>query len=727
MADNTDGDEPGGRVYNFPRLGFQLTPTTVMDPPAAPPNPSATDPNAVTVPSIRVRRSPLDIVNALPAPGALQPFTPGPTPAPAPQPGQVPDTFRSEPAGDMVGPRLGALGLAATLAIAVAALRGTHTMLSTWWENRQARNADGQALREARAKHHLAMQQAGFAAQQASAKHQAALHGIGQKAAQDRAKQNSKVPHSSEFGRKTLGRNNAGPGGAKPNNQQPKPAPKPVPKPNQINQKKPTALDDKKKPLPPKQPLPHKAPHRSSQGANDTLKKHQRPDPRKDRTTLPQALKKHVNDAAQKRLEQRRNNDIKPVLRKNTPKQQDKTPVNLKKAPKGPATPQGPGSGKGNGQQGTTTPNAKKTPQQPNSFGHAIKQGVQKAAARRWKRRHKNGQQQPVNLKKTPKVNLKKGPKQGPGNAQAPGANKQQQAKARNQARWKKARDYLKKKTTNGGATGGTQQAPGAGQGAQQGPQSPGGGSQDFSTPNGAGQQQRRRKSPFENAGQATGTTWTVESEHVPGSRAKRWEPDALTTGTPALPSTGPAALDTAPLRTPPRPGTSRPKEPIPMPPTPARREDPRITRAKKQAARTGGHVIAQARHMDGRHQTEITLDDALDQYGEFAADGFKTHDQAVKLARRAIKLRDTLAVFAEQLATENNLIGTLFTGAMARMSESMDLVARMAEEMQTSSLEAAEMAEGADNELNDAYRPFSTATADAGLAVPSAPVHNQA
>jgi hypothetical protein len=56
-----------------------------------------------------------------------------------------------------------------------------------------------------------------------------------------------------------------------------------------------------------------------------------------------------------------------------------------------------------------------------------------------------------------------------------------------------------------------------------------------------------------------------------------------------------------------------------------------------------------------------------------------------------------------------------------------MDLVARMADEMETTSLNAAEKAETAGNELNDAYRPYTTATADAGLATPSAPIHNRA
>jgi hypothetical protein len=35
-------------------------------------------------------------------------------------------------------------------------------------------------------------------------------------------------------------------------------------------------------------------------------------------------------------------------------------------------------------------------------------------------------------------------------------------------------------------------------------------------------------------------------------------------------------------------------------------------------------------------------------------------------------------------------------------------------------------MAETADNDLNDAYRPYNTATADAGLSTPSAPIHNE-
>jgi hypothetical protein len=234
----------------------------------------------------------------------------------------------------------------------------------------------------------------------------------------------------------------------------------------------------------------------------------------------------------------------------------------------------------------------------------------------------------------------------------------------------------------------------------------------------------RTRRSPFESAAHTAPTTYTVTSDHVPGSTTKPWEPDALTTGTPALPATGPAALDAAPTVHFPRPGTSRPKEAHPMPPAPAR-QDPRIAKARHQAARAAVNTVS--RHMDARHETEITLDDACDAADQLTADAFKTNEQSHKLSGQARRLRDAWINLAERCATENNLIGDLFTGAAIRFGESMELVARMADEMAVSSLEAAESAETAGNELNDAYRPYNTATADAGLTTPSAPAHNNA
>ncbi|MGW8702853.1 hypothetical protein ACWGOK_39110, partial [Streptomyces eurythermus] len=120
------------------------------------------------------------------------------------------------------------------------------------------------------------------------------------------------------------------------------------------------------------------------------------------------------------------------------------------------------------------------------------------------------------------------------------------------------------------------------------------------------------------------------------------------------------------------------------------------------------------------------TLDDACNGLDQLTTDAFATHNESQRLATKARSLRDTCLTFADYLATHHNLIGPLFTAALARFAESMDLVARMADEMETSSLEAAEKTETASNEMNDAYRPYNTATADAGLTTPSAPIHNE-
>jgi hypothetical protein len=129
---------------------------------------------------------------------------------------------------------------------------------------------------------------------------------------------------------------------------------------------------------------------------------------------------------------------------------------------------------------------------------------------------------------------------------------------------------------------------------------------------------------------------------------------------------------------------------------------------------------------MSEEHATEITLDDSLDEAQRFAKDAFTTHDECHRLAEKAHALRMACLQLAHELATKHNLIGRLFQSALARFAESMDLVDRMAQEMRMSSLEAAEMAEALSNDLDDAYRPYTQATADAGLTTPSAPIHNQ-
>ncbi|WP_234525967.1 hypothetical protein, partial [Streptomyces sp. MH192] len=674
-------------VINFPQIGFNLNPNTpgtpaIPPPPAQPPTPT-TDP-APAGPT-GSRRSPLDTIAALPSPGILQPALPTPAGLP-PTPGMVPDTFRNEPTSDQVGPRLGALGLAATLAVAVAALRGTHTVLSTWWENRQARQLENGKLREARLKHRLAMEN------------------LAGKAGQQRAK-NNRVPSSSEFGRKSLGNRSSsgggkgssgkggrgpggsgsgsgskssGPGGRGPGSS---PGSRRSPKKHDTagngtrpGRKNPGngsgtgaggGKDHARKNTP-------KGPHRNSQGGGAALKKQQKHTARhgKDggRTSLPDALKHDTAKAAARRLKKRRKNSDKPALwaadkpnSSKTPKTKKPGPGSKNTTPKASPSPKAGPNGK------TSTKNGKTPNQAPNRLDQAMWSDLKKKAQKRWKKRTKRDDRTPpiwASSKKT---------------SGGPAGKKKQKPSPGGKG---------SKKNTGGTWWG---KASNHARGAQTPPRTgPASGPQ--------------RQSPFAHAAQSGGVTYTVVSEHIPGSRARIWQPTAL----------------------PARPGTTRPQE-ASMPPNPPARipsGDPRLRKARHQAARTAIQTLG--RHMDDQHATEITLDDALDQYTQFAEDGFTTHDQALKLADRARTLRSVLEDLAEDLAVNHNLIGPLFSTAMAHMAESMDLVARMADEMQTSSLEAAEGAEAAANDLNDTYRPYTAAAADAGLSTPSAPIHNQ-
>ncbi|MFJ4473247.1 hypothetical protein ACIP2X_37935 [Streptomyces sp. NPDC089424] len=665
-------------VINFPRIGFTLTPTTTPNAPVIEP-PNTPTPGPAGTPA-QTRRSPLDLLACLPDPGILQPAIP--------TPGAVPATFQSEPAPDMVGPRLGALSLAAILAVAVAALRGSNTVMSTWWENRIARQAETDKLREARLKHQLAMQN------------------IGDKAAQQRAKTNSRVPSSSEFGRKTLGGRSGSGGsgsgggrGGKTNRSSKSSSSGPV---SPTGKKKDRGTT---KPSPPggsgngngrspkRKP---KAPHRPSQGGSHGLgNKPTRDNAKKKRNgnagqASPAGSTADVKKAAARRWKRRNKKGLdKPALWADT-QQTSKNSKNGKK-PSVKDTSTRPSKVKRNGKASTGHgPDTSKADQ-------PMWRTLKKSAARRWKQRQKrarkDGHTPPI--WKTDRTRTKQAPRQAPRDA-----NTKQSARSR----WERIRDYARRNSPWGSPR--TTPRPDGNPGPGPRRTAPTGG-------------HSHRRSPFENAGQAAGaTTWTVERADQPSPTTNPHPPAAaLTTGQPAL--------HAAPTPHSPRPGTTRPKDAIPMPPAPVpAARDPRISKAKTQAARTAHDSVG--RRMDDQHATEITLDDALDEYGAFKDDGFKTHDQALKLAGRARKLRDTLAAFAEDLAINHNLIGPLFSLAMARMSESMDLVARMADEMQVSSLEAAERSETADNDLNDAYRPYTTATADAGLATPSAPIHNQ-
>ncbi|MFF7335430.1 hypothetical protein [Streptomyces sp. NPDC008150] len=734
MSDNTtsnSGDGPGARVFNFPRIGFRpaatQAPNTTPAPAPAPATAPASDPATLTLPAQRVRRSPLDTIAALPDLGITQPLTTTPGSL---QPGHVPAAFRNEPApdhGQMAGRRLGALSLAAVLAVAVAALNGTARTLQDRRQRRLAQDAENAPLRKARLK-----QQAALAAGSTP------------------PGKNRRVPSSTEWGSKTVSKNRKPSTGSGPGSKSTgtpaakKPAPS---KPASRSSGKPGAshtsrtTSSGRKNTGPKttsakkqQPKSQDASRRHSKGSPNTPagkggkggkqpstartaldrirnRKNPHPAPKPGKApSVPRTVKDKARDAR-----------IKAKAARKEKVRADR--FNTK-------------------QKARKTARLEKEQQKKARNGHTLSQATVKEARRRLKKRRKN-LQPPVLSKAARKPKQKPAPSgqntkpaSGPaagkntGTAKPSGPNgtpgaaktstgatpktpptgstktngtKTNGGKTGKHSRWSKARAYARR---NAGTTGPNPASttPGgnntAGSSGTSGTTGPAAGN----TPNpgpgpgpGTGAGSRQRRSPFQNAGQATSGGYTVtitrDDQPTPGHSSA-----AIPTRRPAL---GPAPVPhTA------RPGTTR------------------IQEARTMAA----HVAQQhtGRHMDAQHATEITLDDALDEYGDFTADAFATNAQSHKLAGRARKLRDVLADFAEDLAINHNLIGPLFSAAMARMSESMDLVARMADEMETASLQAAEQAESADNDLNDAYRPYNTATADAGLSTPSAPIHNE-
>jgi len=125
-------------------------------------------------------------------------------------------------------------------------------------------------------------------------------------------------------------------------------------------------------------------------------------------------------------------------------------------------------------------------------------------------------------------------------------------------------------------------------------------------------------------------------------------------------------------------------------------------------------------------HMTDVTLDDVLDHLAASKKDAFATYDECARLADKARHVQRELNDLAEELRRRHNIVGRLTSRAMVRLAESMDLLARKAQQMRTESLRASESVEVAHDEMHDAYRPVQQAAADAGLLMPSARIHNE-
>ncbi|MCC3654740.1 hypothetical protein LIX60_25400 [Streptomyces sp. S07_1.15] len=125
-------------------------------------------------------------------------------------------------------------------------------------------------------------------------------------------------------------------------------------------------------------------------------------------------------------------------------------------------------------------------------------------------------------------------------------------------------------------------------------------------------------------------------------------------------------------------------------------------------------------------HMTDVTLDDVLDHLAASRGHCFTTYDECARLAGKASELKAALLDLAEELRTRHNVIGRLTAAALARLSDAMDLLVRRANHMRGESLRAAEAVELAHDEMHDAYRPVQQAATDAGLHMPSARIHNE-
>ncbi|MGV9290978.1 hypothetical protein [Streptomyces sp. NPDC003719] len=129
---------------------------------------------------------------------------------------------------------------------------------------------------------------------------------------------------------------------------------------------------------------------------------------------------------------------------------------------------------------------------------------------------------------------------------------------------------------------------------------------------------------------------------------------------------------------------------------------------------------------MTAQHATDITLDDALKALTRLTTAGMETHDDCAQLARQSRRLMGELETMAGDLATTHNVSGQRTNRALSVLMESVGQMVVQAERMARAALDAAETAEAEEVAMARDYRPTQTATVEAGLAAPSARIHNE-
>lgn len=747
MSDDSRDDNRNNVVSFRPRDGASPgLPPIPGAPPSAPPPPPTSPPTGdgdgeVVAPSARLRRSAADSLSALdsglpPVPGdAVALRSEGVTPA------------RRDDEEEADGPGVAALGLAATLAIALAALRGTATVLTDFRERRQERAVELAPLREARLKHRLA-------GLEARAKHQLAMQGIGDKGAQQ--SRGKTIPSSQEYGRKALGggsgslfggggksagpggtgpgrspKSGLGSGGTGPGNKKDSPfgsaggkgtGPKPLP---------PGGSEKNTGPGPgAKSPSGGKSP-----GSNSSSPAMERARGRQGRAAARQGSRAQLRaDRQAARLENRakdRDAGRDQQNRAVEARQDTKDRVRNARADAKEARREQARRDRFEAKQKARKARNKARRQKKEAAAVAdadrttFGQATVEEARRRLDNRRKNPappvlttvkRKKPKKKKDDagagsspagPKVDLTKKPKSGSAAAAGGPAPKVD----------------LTKKPKRAGASGGPMKGAGPGRKkarVKRNGSAAGGGP--------AARRKARRKERAQRASERTRDkhtgsgwefhegpryerrsaydsmrdtdpqqqeTWTAEPVFPAGYHAPGREP--LTTGARGLPagtgSTSTTITKEAPV------GTSSP----PAVQTPLAADE-----------------------INPEHATEVTLDDVIDFLTKVVSEAFSTHDECVLLAAKATELMYALDELSVRLAAKHNIIGTITAWAMQQLAESMEVLSRKAEEMAMQSLNAAETCETAKTEMDDAYRPLTQATADAGLRTPSARVHNE-